>query len=100
MAWRVNEANDYPAVTSLTSVAETQAALPPSSGTMVVAMSQNYQDSRPDERDHPVCLRCSALMRLTQIEDVYPGYHRRTFECRACGGTMTEWAGVRSSASR
>ena len=32
-------------------------------------------------------------MRLTRVEDEYPGYQRRMFECPGCGGTMTEWAG-------
>jgi hypothetical protein len=31
-------------------------------------------------------------MWLTRVKDEYPGYERRTFECQACGATMTEWA--------
>ena len=57
-----------------------------------VAMSQFY-GSAPDEIVDPACSKCRAPMILTSIEEKYPGYHRRTFECSACGDTMTEWAG-------
>ena len=26
-----------------------------------------------------------------RVEEQYPGYSRRTFGCRSCDGTMTEW---------
>ena len=42
--------------------------------------------------EHPACLKCGEPMRLLLIEEEYPGYSRRTFECKACDGTMTEWA--------
>jgi len=38
-------------------------------------------------------------MSLMRTEDEYPGYHRRIFECSACGGTMTEWAGASAAAA-
>ena len=57
-----------------------------------VAVSQFY-GSAPDEIVDPACSKCRAPMILTSIEEKYPGYHRRTFECSACGDTMTEWAG-------
>jgi len=52
-----------------------------------------------DESKNPSCLRCNSPMRLTRVEDEYPGYQRRMFECPGCGGTMTEWAGSRRPAS-
>jgi hypothetical protein len=57
-----------------------------------VAKSQ-FCGSAPDEIVDPACSKCRAPMILTSIEEKYPGYHRRTFECSACGATMTEWAG-------
>jgi hypothetical protein len=57
-----------------------------------VAMSQFY-GSAPNEIVDPACSKCRAPMILKSIEEKYPGYHRRTFECSACGTTMTEWAG-------
>ena len=57
-----------------------------------VAMSQFY-GSAPDEIVDPACSKCRAPMILASIEEIYSGYHRRTFECSACGATMTEWAG-------
>jgi len=47
-----------------------------------------------DELRHSVCLTCTLPMRMTLTEDMYPGYHRRIFECQTCGCTMTEWAAV------
>jgi len=38
-------------------------------------------------------------MRLIRVEDEYPGYQRRMFECPGCGGTVTEWAGRNRPAS-
>ena len=46
-----------------------------------------------DEFKNPSCLKCNSPMRLTSVEDEYPGYQRRMFECPACGGTVTEWTG-------
>jgi hypothetical protein len=57
-----------------------------------VVMSQ-FHDSAPDENVDLACTKCRAPMVLASIEEKYPGYHRRTFECSACGATMTEWAG-------
>jgi hypothetical protein len=31
-------------------------------------------------------------MRLVRTEEEYQGYRKRTFECTACDGSMTEWA--------
>jgi hypothetical protein len=31
-------------------------------------------------------------MGLESIEEKYPGYYRRAFECPSCGATMTQWA--------
>jgi hypothetical protein len=56
-----------------------------------IVMSQLH-DSADENVDH-ACSKCRALMVLASIEEKYPGYHRRTFECSACGTTMTEWAG-------
>ena len=46
---------------------------------------------------YPLCLRCRGRMLLTCTEEQYPGYKRQAFECPACGGTMTQWAGVSSA---
>ena len=75
-------------------VAERQIALPPV-GRIGVAMSQIHQNQKKpyvDEIVHPLCARCRAPMWLTHVEDEYPGYERRRFECQACGAAMTEWA--------
>jgi hypothetical protein len=72
---------------------ERQIALPPAE-MIGVAMSQTQQTDqtrRTDEIIHPLCARCHAPMWLTRVEDEYPGYKRRTFECQACSTTMTEW---------
>ena len=34
-----------------------------------------------DKSKNPSCLRCNSPMRLTRVEDEYPGYQRRMFEC-------------------
>jgi hypothetical protein len=61
---------------------------------MGIALSQTRQARDLDQLDDPACLMCGVPMSLTRIEDTYPGYQRRTFECQACGGAMTEWTGV------
>jgi len=33
-------------------------------------------------------------MSLVCIQEQYPGYTKRLFECPLCGGTMTQWAGA------
>jgi len=48
--------------------------------------------SAPDEIADPACAKCRAPMGLTSIEEKYPGYYRRAFECPACGAAMTQWA--------
>ena len=73
---------------------ERQLALPPVA-VVGVAMSQTphmNQTPRAGDVVHPLCARCRAPMWLTRVKDEYPGYERRTFECQACGATMTEWA--------
>ena len=55
-------------------------------------MTRNLPVSYSDDDEVPACLMCSKPMRLVLIEDQYPGYSRRTFGCRSCDGTMTEWA--------
>ena len=52
-----------------------------------------FHGSATDETLDPACTKCHAPMVLISIEEKYPGYHRRTFECSACGASMTEWAG-------
>jgi ribosomal protein S27AE len=53
-------------------------------------MSQSHRSAPAED---PACTKCGAPMILASIEEKYPGYHRRTFECSGCGATMTEWAG-------
>ena len=52
-----------------------------------VAMRQF--ESIPNSQDivHPMCANCDAPMWLTRIEPDFPHHEKRTFECKACGGT-------------
>ena len=54
-----------------------------------VAMRQF--ESIPNSQDivHPTCAICDAPMWLTRIEPDFPHHEKRTFECKACGGTTT-----------
>ena len=79
--------------------ARRQIALPPVAK-FGVAMSPNYEThQQPLAEDvvHPLCARCCAPMSLTSVENEYPGYERRIFECQACGAKMTEWTGLSRS---
>jgi hypothetical protein len=38
---------------------------------------------------HPLCDKCQMPMWLTEIEPDFPHRDKRTFECKACGGTTT-----------
>jgi len=48
-------------------------------------------ESIPHSQDtvHPTCAKCGAPMWLTRIEPDFPHHEKRTFECKACGGTRT-----------
>jgi len=59
--------------------------------TLEVAISQSHH-SAPDKTADPACAKCRAPMGLESIEEKYPGYYRRAFECPSCGATMTQWA--------
>ena len=41
------------------------------------------------EIEHPHCAKCDAPMWLSRIEPDFPHHEKRTFECKACGGTTT-----------
>jgi hypothetical protein len=41
------------------------------------------------EIEHPRCAKCDVPMWLTRIEPDFPQHDKRTFECKACGGTTT-----------
>ena len=41
------------------------------------------------EIKQPLCAKCDAPMLLTRIEPDFPHHDKRTFECKACGGTTT-----------
>ena len=62
----------------------------------VVRVRRVPQTHQADPQDHlilPLCLRCrEATMLLTCIQEEYPGYKKRMFECPVCGSTMTQWA--------
>src|SRR5262245_45825128 len=77
----------------------------PNSGPWLGTVYNHRDDSRSlwgvrrvphtHQTDPQKCLRCRAApMSLTSIEEEYPGYKRRVFECLVCGETMTQWAGV------
>jgi hypothetical protein len=77
-------------------VTERPIALPPVAfnGVAMSQIQQTQPTSYVDEIVHPLCARCRAPMWLTHVEDEYPGYERRRFECQACGAAMTEWAHI------
>ena len=55
-----------------------------------VVMTRKQVSSR-ELVDCPQCLICGGPMQLVTAEEEYSGYSRRTFECRACSRSMTEW---------
>ena len=44
----------------------------------------------PQEIVHPQCDRCGVPMGLARIEPDKPNHDKRTFECPACKGEITE----------
>jgi hypothetical protein len=39
---------------------------------------------------HPICPACDVPMWLTHFGPTKPGHAKCTFECKACGGSVTE----------
>ena len=54
-----------------------------------VAMRQFKSIPNSQDIVHPTCAICDAPMWLTRIEPDFPHHEKRTFECKACGGTTT-----------
>ena len=40
--------------------------------------------------EHPRCKKCGVPMWLTHLASHGPDQEKRTFECKACGATVTE----------
>ena len=55
-----------------------------------VVVQESHYVPGSQAAEHPKCPTCAVPMWLTRIEPDKANHVRRTFECKACGATVTE----------
>ena len=53
-------------------------------------MRESHYIPDPPNVEHPRCSQCGVPMWLTRLEPDKPDHDKRTFECKACGASVTE----------
>jgi hypothetical protein len=57
---------------------------------MGVVVQESHYVPGSQAAEHPKCPTCAVPMWLTRIEPDKADHDKRTFECKACGATVTE----------